>query len=181
MFGYPLPLIPVQILYVNLATDGLPALALGIDPPLQDLMRRRPRDPKLSIFAGLKSWILGIAVLLSIAITSLFVHELASKGLAEARSLVFASIIVFELAIAFSCRSQNQTIFRLGITSNKYLAAAVTSQLVLLLLIIYTPSVAPLFEVAPMNLGDWLPVMGAGMSGFVFAETSKAIGSRFRK
>jgi len=166
---------------VNLATDGLPALALGIDPPLQDLMRRRPRDPKLSMFAGLKAWILGIALLLSIAMTSLFVYGLISKGVAEARSLVFASIIVFELAFAFSCRSQNQTIFRLGITSNKYLAAAVTSQLVLLLLIIYTPSVAPLFEVAPMNLGDWLPVIGAGMSGFVFAETSKAIGSRFRK
>jgi Ca2+-transporting ATPase len=181
LFGYPLPLVPVQILYVNLATDGLPALALGIDPPMQDLMRRRPRDPKLSIFAGLRGSIAGIALLLGVAMTGLFVFGLMSRGVAEARSLVFAAIIVFELAFAFSCRSQNQTIFRLGVTSNKYLVAAVLSQLVLLLLIIYTPSVAPLFEVSRIDLGDWLLVMVAGMSGFVFAETAKAIGGRFRK
>ena len=181
LFGYPLPLVPVQILYVNLATDGLPALALGIDPPMQDLMRRRPRDPKLSIFAGLRGSIAGIALLLGVAMTGLFVFGLMSRGVAEARSLVFAAIIVFELAFAFSCRSQNQTIFRLGVTSNKYLVAAVLSQLVLLLLIIYTPSVAPLFEVSRIDLGDWLLVIVAGMSGFVFAETAKAIGGRFRK
>jgi Ca2+-transporting ATPase len=181
LFGYPLPLVPVQILYVNLATDGLPALALGIDPPLQDLMRRRPRDPRLGIFAGLRGWIVGIAILLSVAMTGLFVYGLMSRGVAEARALVFASIIVFELAFAFSCRSQNQTIFRLGVTSNKYLVAAVLSQLALLLLIIYTPSIAPLFEVSRIDLGDWLLVIVAGMSGFVFAETAKAIGGRFRK
>jgi Ca2+-transporting ATPase len=181
LFGYPLPLLPVQILYVNLATDGLPALALGIDPPMQDLMRRRPRDPKLSIFADLKGWIVGIALLLSVAMTSLFVYGLVSRGLAEARSLVFASIIVFELALAFSCRSQNQTIFRLGVTSNKYLVAAVLSQLALLLLIFYMPSIAPLFEVSDIDLGDWLLAVVAGMSGFVFAETAKAIGGRCRK
>jgi Ca2+-transporting ATPase len=176
LFGYPLPLLPVQILYVNLATDGLPALALGIDPPMQDLMRRRPRDPTLSIFADLRGWIVGIALLLTVAMTGLFVYGLLSRGLAEARSLVFASIIVFELALAFSCRSQNQTIFRLGVTSNKYLVAAVLSQLALLLLIFYMPSIAPLFEVSDIDLRDWLLVIVAGMSGFVFAETAKAIG-----
>jgi Ca2+-transporting ATPase len=181
LFGYPLPLVPVQILYVNLATDGLPALALGIDPPMQDLMRRRPRDPKLSIFAGLKGWIVGIALLLSLAMMGLFVYGLTSRGLAEARSLVFAAIIVFELAFAFSCRSQNQTIFRLGVTSNKYLVAAVLSQLALLFLIIYTPSIAPLFEVSRITLGNWLLVIMAGMSGFGLAEIAKAIGGRFRK
>jgi len=181
LFGYPLPLVPVQILYVNLATDGLPALALGMDPPVQDLMHRRPRDPKLSIFAGLRGWIVGFALLLGVAMTGLLVYGLASRGLAEARSLVFASIIVFELAFAFSCRSQYQTIFRLGLMSNKYLVAAVLSQLALLLLIIYTPSIAPLFGVSRIDLGDWLSVLAAGMSGFVFAETAKAIRGRFWK
>lgn len=181
LIGYPLPLVPVQILFVNLATDGLPALALGIDPPVQDLMRRRPRDPKLGIFAGLRGWILTIALLLGLAMMSLFAYGLTFRSLAEARSLVFASIIVFELAIAFSCRSQSQTIFRLGVTSNKYLAVAVLSQLVLLLLVTYTPSIAYLFDVSPIATADWFMVTVAGISGFAFAETAKVFAGRFRR
>ena len=181
LLGYPLPLVPVQILFVNLATDGLPALALGIDPPMQDLMHRPPRDPKLSIFADLKGWIAGIAVLLSLAMMGLFAYSLMSGSLAEARSLVFASIILFELTFVFSCRSQSQTILRLGLTSNKYLVAAVLSQLMLLLLILYTPSIASLFEVSPIAFGDWSTVIAAGISGFIFAETTKAIAGRLRR
>jgi len=181
LLGYPLPLVPVQILFVNLATDGLPALALGIDPPVQDLMRRRPRDPKLSIFADLKGWIAGIAVLLGLAMIGLFTYSLVSGSLAEARSLVFASIILFELTFVFSCRSQSQTILRLGLTRNKYLVAAVLSQLMLLLLILYTPSIAPLFDVSPIAFGDWPLVIAAGVSGFIFAETTKAIAGRLRR
>ena len=181
LLGYPLPLVPVQILFVNLATDGLPALALGIDPPMQDLMHRPPRDPKLSIFADLKGWIAGIAVLLSLAMMGLFAYSLMSGSLAEARSLVFASIILFELTFVFSCRSQSQTILSLGLTSNKYLVAAVLSQLMLLLLILYTPSIASLFDVSPIAFGDWSTVIAAGISGFIFAETTKAIAGRLRR
>jgi Ca2+-transporting ATPase len=181
LLGYPLPLVPVQILFVNLATDGLPALALGIDPPMQDLMRRRPRDPKLSIFADLKGWIAGIAVLLSLAMMGLFTYSLMSRSLAEARSLVFASIILFELTFVFSCRSQSQTILHLGFRSNKYLAAAVLSQFVLLFLILYTPTIAPLFDVSAIALGDWSLVIVAGLSGFILAETAKAIAGRLRR
>jgi Ca2+-transporting ATPase len=175
VFGYPLPLVPVQILFVNLATDGLPAMALGIDPPAQDLMRRPPMNPKLSIFAGLKPWIAGIAILLSLAMTGLFSYGLMSKNLVEARSLVFVSIILFELAFAFSCRSRNRTIFRLGVAGNKYLVAAVVSQLVLLFLILYTPGIGSLLDVSPIGFGDWPLVIAVGISGFVFAETAKAI------
>ena len=181
LLGYPLPLVPVQILFVNLATDGLPALALGIDPPMQDLMHRPPRDPKLSIFADLKGWIAGIAVLLNLAMMSLFAYSLVSGSLAEARSLVFASIILFELTFVFSCRSQSQTILSLGLTSNKYLVAAVLSQLMLLLLILYTPSIASLFDVSPIAFGNWSTVIAAGISGFIFAETTKAIAGRLRR
>lgn len=181
LLGYPLPLLPVQILYVNLATDGLPALALGIDPPMQDLMRRRPRDPKLSIFAGLKGWIMGIALLLSLVMMSLYAYSLSSKTLVEARSLVFVAIILFELAFVFSCRSQSQTVFCLGVTRNKYLVAAVLSQLLLLLLIVYTPSIARLFDVSPMSLTDWLVVAVAGISGFLFAEAAKVFTAWLRK
>ena len=181
LFGFPLPLVPVQILYVNLATDGLPALALGIDPPVEDLMRRHPRNPKLSVFAGLKGWIAGITVLMSLVMMSLFTYGLSSKSLVEARSLMFMSIIVFELIFAFSCRSQSQTIFQLGVTSNKYLVAAVLSQICLLFLIMYIPSLAGLFEVTPIGIQDWLMVAAAGMSGFVLAEASKIIVARSRR
>lgn len=181
LLGYPLPLLPVQILFVNLATDGLPALALGIDPPMQDLMRRSPTDPKLSIFAGLKGWIVGIAMLMTVVMMSLFAYGLRSMGLVEARSLMFVSMIVFELAFVFSCRSQSKTALRLGLTSNKYLVAAVSSQLLLLLVILYVPSMALLFEVSPIGLRDWMLVIAAGSSGFVFAEAAKVIASKLRK
>lgn len=179
LLGYPLPLVPVQILYVNLATDGLPALALGLDPPMKDLMRRRPRDPKLSIFAGLKGWILGITLLMTLVMMSLFAYGLP-RGLVEARSLLFMSIILFELIFVFSCRSQDQTIFGLGVRSNMYLVGAVLSQLFLLFLIMYTSSIARLFEVSPIGIKDWLVVTLAGVSGFAFAEVVKAVAGRFR-
>jgi Ca2+-transporting ATPase len=173
--------LPVQILFVNLATDGLPALALGIDPPMQDLMRRRPIDPKLSIFAGLKGWIVGIAMLMTVVMMSLFAYGLRSMGLVEARSLMFVSMILFELAFVFSCRSQSKTALQLGLTSNKYLVAAVSSQLLLLLVILYVPSIALLFEVSPIGLRDWMLVITAGFSGFAFAEAAKVIESKLRK
>jgi Ca2+-transporting ATPase len=181
LFGYPLPLVPVQILFVNLATDGLPALALGIDPPVQDLMQRRPRDPKLSIFTGLKSWIAGVAVLLSLAMMGLFTYTLMSGGLANARSLVFASIILFELTFVFSCRSLRQTVFHLAVTGNKYLAAAVLSQFALLFLVLYTPSLAPLFDVSPISLENWPLVIVAGVSGFAIAEAIKLIANKLQR
>jgi len=181
VLGYPLPLVPVQILYVNLATDGLPALALGIDPPARGLMHRRPRDPKLSIFSGLKGWITAITFLMSSATMGLFAYSLTSRGLVEARSLVFASVILFELSFVFSCRSQSQTIFNLGFTSNKYLVAAVLWELVLLSTILYLPSVGQLFEVTQIGVADWLLVAIAGMSGFVFAESAKTAARVLRK
>ena len=181
LIGYPLPLLPVHLLFINLATDGLPAIALGIDPPVEDLMRMPPRDPKLSIFSGLKVWIAGIAILFTAVMMSLFAHNLGSKSLHEARSLVFASIILFELAFSFSCRSQSRTIFEVGLTGNKYLVAAVLSQLALLALIFYTPSLAPLFDVFPLTLEDWTLVIPAGLSGFVLAETVKCISSVLRR
>ena len=181
VLGYPLPLLPVQILYMNLATDGLPALALGMDPPGRDVMRRRPRDPSLSIFAGLKSWIAGISVLLAIVITTVFTYNLLPKGIVEARSIAFVSIILFELAFAFSCRSQVQTIFRLGFTSNRYLVVAVLWELALLLLIAHTPQLALLFDLYPMPIEDWIIAMLAGISGLVFAEAAKTVGGRLRR
>jgi Ca2+-transporting ATPase len=112
---------------------------------------------------------------------SLFAYGLSSRGLVEARSLMFMAIIVFELVFAFSCRSQSQTVFRLGVTSNKYLVAAVLSQLCLLLLIMYVPSVARLFEVTPIGIIDWLVVAAVGISGFVLAEASKVFAARLRR
>ena len=155
--------------------------ALGIDPPMQDLMRRRPRDPKLSIFAGLKGWIVGITLLMSFVMVSVFNYSLMFRNLAEARSLLFVSIILFELTFVFSCRSQSQTIFHIGVTSNRYLVPAVMSQVILLFVIMYTPGIGPLFELFPMPLKDWLVAAVAGISGFVLAETAKAVAGTFHR
>ena len=134
--GLPLPLTAVQILYVNLATDGLPALALAVDPPEQDLMRRRPRDPRVGIFTrpvvtvaargGLWSALVNIA---------LFTWLLrAGRPLAEVMAMTFVSLVLIQFFNAYNCRSDRLSVFRQPF-ANRWLNVAVAWELVLLVII----------------------------------------------
>jgi Ca2+-transporting ATPase len=157
--GLPLPLTAVQILYVNLATDGLPALALAVDPPEDDLMARAPRDPRIGVFsrpvvamllaAGLWSGLVNIA---------LFIVLLErGRPLEEVMALTFMSLVLIQFFNAYNCRSDRRSVFHRPF-ANRWLNLAVAWEVVLLLAIVYVPWLQPAFGTFTLALADWLLV-----------------------
>jgi Ca2+-transporting ATPase len=160
-----LPLTPAMILWINLVTDGGPALALSMDPPQEDLMSLQPRDPKegilhgrfASILASFVTQFLGTGVLFAIA---LFVWE---RPLAEAQTMAFVQATLQELLIVWNCRSETKSAFRLSFTSNKFLLIAVVASMLLTVIVPYTG----LLGTAPLDLMDWLIVIPISFSGLL--------------
>ena len=138
--GLPLPLTAVQILYVNLATDGLPALALAVDPPGTDLMRRRPRDPRVGIFTRPVVVMLLAAGLWSALVNiTLFTWLLRSgRPLEEVMAMTFVSLVLIQFFNAYNCRSDRLSIVRRPF-ANRWLNLAVAWEVLLLVIILYVP------------------------------------------
>ncbi len=179
LLGLPVPLIAIQILWVNLITDGLPALALGVDPPEPDLMELPPRDPKESIFTEKVKWYIGgLAVNIFLGLFPLFYWFWKAEGLVKAQTMVLVTIILFEMFIAFNCRSTRYSIFKLGWFSNKWLVLAVLSSVFLMALVLYIPSLAFLFHTVPLGFSDWIVAIGVSCSALVFIELYKLIWGR---
>lgn len=160
--GMPLPLIPVQILWVNLVTDGLPALALGVDPPEAGIMERRPRRSSEGVFSGglgvnivFSGLLIGAASLLAYGIAIYFTHG----NLAAARTVCFVTMITTELFYAFECQSEYQSVFEIGVLRNKVLLLAVVGSFLLTLAVIYVPFLANVFQTVPLGLNEWLIIM----------------------
>jgi len=155
MLGLPLPFLPIHVLWVNLVTDGLPAVALSIDPKDPDLMRYPPRDPNEGLLSRFWRFILFAAVLDFISDFIPFLWTFQTTGdPVRARTVAFTSIVFFEFFLAYQCRSEAHHIFALGwkgVTANKMLFASVGISLVLQLAIIYWPPLQTLFHVAPLT------------------------------
>ncbi len=161
----PLPFLPLQILWLNLLTDGLPAMALGLDPPDEDVMERHPRDPNEEIYHGMLWYITVAAMIAAFASLVPFWLELRVTGdVARARTLAFTIAVVFELFLALNCRSPRKYVYTSwsSLTANRALLLAVTSSFVLQLAVIYLPPLQVVFKTAPLNLRDWgLVLIGA--------------------
>jgi P-type Ca2+ transporter type 2C len=169
----PLPLLPLQILWVNLVTDGLPALALGMDPAEKGIMKRKPRSVKETILSGTKGFIITTTIIATIIVLGLFMLEyFTTNNLYKARTIALTTLIFFELFLAFSCRSKEKNILELGIFSNKYLIGAVAISIVLHLLLIYTP-LAGFFSLVPLSPVNWLYILGASIVGVAVLEVRK--------
>jgi Ca2+-transporting ATPase len=165
MAGLPLPLTAVQILYVNLATDGLPALALAVDPPEQDLMERRPRDPRRGVFSRPVIAMLVAAGLWSgLAILGLFMWLLSTgRPLQEAMALTFVSLVLIQFFNAYNCRSDRLSIFHRP-WGNRWLNAAVGWELLLLMVIVYVPYLHKAFGTFSLTFSDWMLAFVLGVS-----------------
>jgi Ca2+-transporting ATPase len=163
--GMPLPLTAVQILYVNLATDGLPALALAFDPPEPDLMERPPRDPSIGIFTRpVVTLMVAGGVWSTMANVGLFAWALDSgHALAHAMTMVFLSLVLIQFFKAYSFRSDRESIARRPF-ANRWLNLAILWELMLLGLVIYLPPLAAAFGTWHLSLGDWLLVVGVAAS-----------------
>lgn len=178
LVGLPLPLLALHILWVNLTTDGPPALALGVEPPEPDLMRRPPRDPRESIFStAMYVAMLGMGLIMFVGLMPVFYVYLQNEGLVKAQTMVLVSMIVFELFRAFSCRSMRFTILHLGFFTNPWLILATALSTLLLLAVIYIPTWAKAFHTVPISLGDWGVALAVGAGGFVLVEVGKWLAS----
>lgn len=157
LVGLPLPLRAIQILWINLVTDGLPAMALGVDRPESGVMQRPPRLSGESIFShGLWQKILGRGILIGVITVVVFswsLHE--GMSLDMARTMAFATLIITQMCYVFECRSERAAFWEVEITSNPFLAAAVISSLGLLLAVIYHPALSVVFATVPLTLYHW--------------------------
>ncbi|MFW9926229.1 MAG: cation transporting ATPase C-terminal domain-containing protein, partial [Candidatus Thorarchaeota archaeon] len=184
MLGLPLPITAIQILWLNLATDGFPALALGVDPPESGVMERQPRKPGAKMMdKGMASFIIIAGFTAFLASITVFLWSLQIYGgwipgitgpmidwqtdissitglswehvLAHARTTVFASVVCFELLFVWNCRDEYHPVWRTEIRGSKVLMGAVVLSVILTLLTIYFPPMAALFETVPINAIDW--------------------------
>ena len=158
LLGMPLPLVPVQILWVNLVTDGLPAMALGLDQPEDDVMKRGPRNPREGIFArglGFKIISRGIMIGIVALIAFIVVYQNNPDNLIYGQTVAFTTLVIAQLIHVFDCRSDD-SIFARNPFENIYLVFAVLSSLVLLLIVIYWEPLQPIFHTTYLGLRDWL-------------------------
>lgn len=170
IFTLPTPLTPIQILFVNLATDGLPAIALGVDPPDSDIMRQTPRNKKESIFSrGLtekivvRGCLIGICTLLSFIIARLYGMDLAT-----CRTISLSTLVMSQLIHVFECRSERHSIFQIKLFTNIYLVGAVTVSIIMLCSVIYIPFFQGVFHTVSLEFKQWLIILFfSGIIGFV--------------
>ncbi|MFW5981138.1 MAG: calcium-translocating P-type ATPase, SERCA-type [bacterium] len=160
--GLPLPLLPIQILWVNLVTDGLPALALGLDNDSDDVMKKPPRDPEESIFAhGMVNHIVSQGALIGISTMTAFLIAIYRLGLDlnTARTMAFSTLVFSQLFFVFSCRSEEHSFWELSPFSNVYLLFAVLLSAVMQIAVIYVPLFSSFFNTKLSNLQQWMIVI----------------------
>ena len=172
IFYLPNPLTPIQILFVNLATDGLPAIALGVDPPDKDIMMQQPRAKSEGIFArGLwekiivRGCLIGVCTLFSFEIARLFGMDLAT-----CRTISLCTLVMSQLLHVFECRSERHSIFEIKIFSNPYLLGAVCVSVIMICSILYIPFLKSVFNTVSLNLMQWSIVLF--FSGIIFLINS---------
>jgi len=155
------PLLPIQILLVNLATDGLPAMALGVDPADIDIMEQKPRVKDESIFArGLKEKILIRGSLIGICTVLAFVMgQRYNMDLKTCRTLALGTLILSQLIHVFECRSERHSIFEIKPFTNMYLVGAVIVSVAMVLLVMYVPFLREIFHTSPLTIAQWFIVL----------------------
>ncbi len=165
LLGLELPLTAGMILWINLVTDGGPALALSMDPPEEDVMKRPPRNPNEGILHGRMAAILATLVTQFVGTGALFyvAYYVWQRPLGEAQAMAFVQATLQELIIVWNCRSEKRNAFKVGFTSNKFLLVAVVFSALLTVLIPYTG----LFGTLPLNPSDWVIVLPFSFAGFL--------------
>lgn len=186
MLGLPLPLVPIQILWVNLVTDGLPAMALGVDQPEKDLMEHKPRGAKENIFARRLGWkiisrgfLIGLCTLGAFWLTLRIAPD-SPEQLIRAQSVAFATLVMAQLIHVFDCRS-SRSVFHRNPFQNKYLVLAVLSSVILMVGVMYVPMLQPVFKTVSLSFREWcLVIVTAGIPTFLMGAGSVWSGNRNR-
>ncbi len=166
LLGMPLPFLPIQILWINLVTDGLPAMALGLEPPEPGIMRRKPRPRTEDIFArGLGAMVfkrglyIAVVTLLAFTIGLVVSHWYGVEDLASARTMALTTLVFVQLFFVFECRSERFSPFELGFFTNRFLIFAVIFSVFMQLLIIYLPFFQHVFKTVPLDGWQWMLIL----------------------
>jgi Ca2+-transporting ATPase len=172
--GLPLPLTAVQLLYVNLATDGLPALALAVDPAEPDLLQRKPRNPRLGIFTRPQMILLltgGVwSALVNLSLFTLLLQ--AGRPLPEAVTMTFVSLVLIQFLKAYNYRSDRLSVMQRPF-ANRWLNMAIGWELVLLAAIVYAPALHEPFGSYGLSMNDWLLIAGLAFTVVPVLEAVK--------
>ncbi len=176
--GWPLPLTAIQLLWLNLLTDGAPALALGLEKGDPDIMDRPPRPPEEPVIN--REMLIGIGVQSLAILTAtlgafLLGNPFNPATLDIAESMAFTTLVTSELLRAYTARSEHYLVLRIGVFSNRFMQYAVLASLALLLLVVYVPFLNPVFNTHPLSLVQWMRILPLILLPATAAEMTKAL------
>jgi len=174
-FGVTLPILPVQILWINMTTAGFLGLMLAFEPKEPAIMARMPRDPKTPILTkNLIGRILLVGGLLLVAVFALFQWEMArGADIDQARTVAVNVFVITELFYLFNCRSLTKSVFQLGFFSNMWVFGGVAVMLCVQMIYTYLPVMNKLFHSTPIDLGSWVRIVTAGLLAYIIVEAEK--------
>jgi Ca2+-transporting ATPase len=182
LMGWPAPLIAIQLLWINLVTDALPAMALGVEPPEPDVMARPPRPPNERVITrerGLLILYHGALNAIVAAIAFYVVYRGRHENLPAARTAAFCTLAFAQLAFSFGCRSFRYTLPQLGAFSNPWLLGAIGVSTLLQLAVMTLPFLQPLFKVETIGLTwEWLMIAALALTPVTFIEIAKLMRAR---
>jgi len=175
IFGLPIPLLPIHILWINLVTDGLPALALSVEPEEEDVMNRPPRHPKESISAhGLGVHAIWVGLLMAGIVLSTQAFAIKT-GNSHWQTMVFTVLCLTQLGHVLAIRSEKVSLFKMGLFSNKYLLGAVILTFIFQMATIYIPSLNPIFKTVPLTFNELIWTLVLSSIVFIAVEIEKLI------
>lgn len=189
--GFPLPILPLQILWINIATDALPALALGQSPANPGIMKEKPHSKSENIFRKFYGFIFTALFFQIVIGLALYFYGLSEDKLAgidswnfdlpsHARTIIFTQMVVFEIFFAFVCKEEKRVTLK-SLFYNKMLVFAVLISLILQLIVVYAPFMQSIFKTVPLTLQEWLYVTLAGLTCFLVPGTHQLIKRIFSK
>ncbi|MBH0200445.1 MAG: cation-translocating P-type ATPase, partial [Nitrospira sp.] len=176
LLGLPLPLLPIQILWMNLVTDGIPALALAVDPKAPDLMKRRPRKPEARLLSRSRLAAIGAeGLMLSAIALGAFAYSLYGlhQDVEQARTVAFTVLVIVQLVHAFNCRSDRWSLLQLGIGTNRPLLLGFFLSLAVQVAVLTVSFAQPILKVVPVPMEDWVLMGAMGTLPFVVMEAVK--------
>ncbi|MBR5273184.1 MAG: calcium-translocating P-type ATPase, PMCA-type [Clostridia bacterium] len=184
LLGHPTPLLPIQLLWINLVTDSLPAMALGVEPSEKNIMNRKPKDSKDGLFD--KSTVVNIALegglIGSLALFAFMFGQFmfGNSGINVARTMAFSVLGLSQLIHAFNMRSE-QSLFKIGIFSNKKMIQSFLVCLILQISVVSFPALTGIFKTTQLNIDQWLIVTVLALVPLIIVEIEKAIINRKKR
>jgi Ca2+-transporting ATPase len=185
LVGWPAPLVPIQILWINLVTDALPAMALGVEPPEPDVMRRPPRPPNERVITRRRGAMILIHGALNATATGIafwMVYRGDEHNVPAAQTIAFVTLALSQLLFSFGCRSFRYTLPQLGVFTNRWLLGAIAVSALLQLAVVTIPFLQPLFQVTPGALArEWGAVVLLALAPVTVVEVAKLLRAGIRR